>query len=194
MPAPPRHIIETLFNNFVSPQNDQFMNLNVNDIYKSAQSDAQLFPTSFNDIHSLKNNIESISRETERRTLRGAPRKLSHRAWKSYAPQSIICADLAFIRKLSTDQNHKKKYLIVLFLIDAFSRYVHLTVQKDQTSQTTLESFRDALPHLQSGNEFKSYQLCAVDRGTFQYIPTITPFSSPPPHISIEYPRLRTHR
>lgn len=161
-----KHVFETLFDNFTSPESDQFMNINVQDIYNSAQNDSSLFPTTLNDIYNWKYDTDSISRATERRTLHGARRKLSHRAWKTYAPQSIICCDLAFIRRLTTDQNHKKKYVIVLFLIDAFSRYVHMTVQKDQTSQTTLESFRNALPLLQSGNHLKKYQHCAIDRGS----------------------------
>lgn len=55
---------------------------------------------SHNDIRRFQTNVESISRSLASTRLKGAywKRRFGKRMYRSYAPNNIVCGDLAFLR------------------------------------------------------------------------------------------------
>ena len=82
--------LEALYQDFLDVNSKNFASVNVDQIYRNSLEDAQRHPVSHDAIKELKTSLESISREKERRILRGQKRKASFRKWLTFAPRHII--------------------------------------------------------------------------------------------------------
>ena len=92
--------LEALYQDFLDVNSKNFASVNVDQIYRNSLNDAQRHPVSRNAIEKLKSSLESISREKERRVLKGRKRKASFRKWLTFAPRHIILGRTRALRFL----------------------------------------------------------------------------------------------
>lgn len=155
--------IENLYNQFTNLNSPNFASVNINEIYRNSRSDSLKHPVSWQDIKDFQLSLESLSRQKERRLLRGKKRKASFRRWYTFSPRQIVCGDLCFLRKL--DKSNNSNTTIAVFM-DAFSRLAHLSTQRSKSSKNTFDSFKKAIAFFTKGGFSNSYRLFNADLGT----------------------------
>ena len=154
--------LNSLYNEFTNPNSPNFASVNINDIYRNSKSDSSQHPVSRSDILEFQASLESLSRQKERRLLRGRKRKASFRKWIVFCPRHLIVGDLCFLRQL--DSTNKSQTTIAVFM-DAFSRLAHLSTQRTRSSKATLKSFNKAIAFF-SKEYSNTYKLFNSDLGT----------------------------
>ena len=111
------HNLNTFYDKYRNPTDKLFLERNIDIIYEQSKTDAQFNPATKEEIKQYSNVLENLSRNREKRILRGRKRHLNFRKWKTYGPKNILLGDLAFLRDIKGKNN--KRY-IVLVLLDAF--------------------------------------------------------------------------
>lgn len=74
----------------MDPMSPNFMNINIEQVLKNSKLDALQFPTQRDTIHSLRQSLETTSKQKEFRILRGKKRKISFRKWQTHSPNHIL--------------------------------------------------------------------------------------------------------
>ena len=154
--------LNSLYREFTNLNSPNFANINIGDIYRNSKSDSSQHPVSRNDILEFQASLESLSRQKERRLLRGRKRKASFRKWIVFSPRHLIVGDLCFLRQL--DATNKSQTTIAVFM-DAFSRLAHLSTQRTRSSEATLKSFKKAITFF-SKEYSNTYKLFNSDLGS----------------------------
>ena len=111
--------IQNLYDSFLNPASANFGSINIKDIYSNAKRDATQFPVPRHEIQYLQTSLEQLSKQKERRILKGQRRKASFRKWITHSPRHILLGDLCFLRNLNSSN---KGMTTILVLQDAFSR------------------------------------------------------------------------
>ena len=155
--------IDSLYSGFSNLNSPNFASVNINEIYRNSQSDSLKHPVSWQDIKDFQLSLESLSRQKERRLLRGKKRKASFRKWYTFSPRQIVVGDLCFLRQL--DSSNKSNTTIAVYM-DAFSRLAHLSTQRSKSSKTTFNSFKKAIAFFTQGGFSNTYRLFNADLGT----------------------------
>ena len=112
-------VLNNLYSNFSNPNSISFASVDIEQILRDSNSDASQHPVTRDDIKRFQLSLESISRQRERRILKGRKRKASFRKWVVYSPRHLILGDLAFLRKLDSTNN---SHTIIAVFMDAHSR------------------------------------------------------------------------
>ena len=112
-------VLNNLYSNFSNPNSISFASVDIEQILRNSNSDASQHPVTRDDIKRFQLSLESISRQRERRILKGRKRKASFRKWVVYSPRHLILGDLAFLRKLDSTNN---SHTIIAVFMDAHSR------------------------------------------------------------------------
>ena len=181
--------LNDLYSNFSNPNSVSFASIDVEQVLRDSNSDATRHPVTRDDIKRFQLSLESISRQRERRILKGRKRKASFRKWIVYSPRHLILGDLAFLRKLDATNN---SYTIIAVFMDAHSRsinhpfnlilpisptpaltdflypsnrLIHLSTQRSKTSAATFNSFKKALNFFTSQGYPNTYRLFNSDKG-----------------------------
>ena len=81
----------------MDPMSPNFMNINIEQVLKNSKLDALQFPTQRDTIHSLRQSLETTSKQKEFRILRGKKRKISFRKWQTHSPNHILLGRLFFL-------------------------------------------------------------------------------------------------
>ena len=126
-----REKLSRFYSEYRNPQSRLFLQKNTQQLYKDAKFDALLNPVTRAEILRFKSSLSTLSRDRERRILRGRKRVLSFRRWETFGPKNILLGDLCFLPSLR-DKNGKR--YIILVLVDAFSRLCFLSLLKNATS------------------------------------------------------------
>jgi len=134
--------IARLYNLYRDPTSKLFLNTNVKQIYAACKRDSTLNQVTYDDIYRFKNSIETLSRLKERNILRGRPRYLSFRKWKTNGPLNICLGDLCFLRDI---QGYNEGKHTILVLQDAFSRIAFAKLLNNNSSKEVTRHFADAL-------------------------------------------------
>ena len=134
--------IARLYNLYRDPTSKLFLNTNVKQIYAACKRDSTLNQVTYDDIYRFKNSIETLSRLKERNILRGRPRHLSFRKWKTNGPLNICLGDLCFLRDI---QGYNEGKHTILVLQDAFSRIAFAKLLNNNSSKEVTRHFADAL-------------------------------------------------
>ena len=134
--------IARLYNLYRDPTSKLFLSTNVKQIYAACKLDSSLNQVTYDDIYRFKNSIETVSRLKERKFLRGRPRHLSFRKWKTNGPLNICLGDLCFLRDI---QDRNKGRHTILVLQDAFSRIAFAKLLNNNSSKEVARHFGDAL-------------------------------------------------
>ena len=133
--------LQNFYSLYRDPQSGIFVNKNTEHIYKEAKSDALLNPIKHSDIEKYKVSLSTLSRDRERRILRGRKRVLSYRRWLTYGENNILCADSAFLPDFKNPKGKKK---IILVFLDAFSRLCYLSLCSGTTAKESASKLPEA--------------------------------------------------
>lgn len=117
--------LQNFYSLYRDSQSDIFVDKNTERIFKKAKTDAILDPVTRSQIEAYKLSLSTLSRDKERRILRGRQRVLSFRRWLTYGENNILCADTAFLPDFRNPKGKKKTILVFL---DSFSRLCYLTL------------------------------------------------------------------
>lgn len=113
--------LNLFYKRYRDPQSGFFLESNTNRIFEEAKRDSYLHSVTRKDIVRFKNSLSTLSKNKERRILRGRKRVCSYRKWISWGPKNILLGDLCFIPN-PRDPNGKKYTLLVL--LDAFRYFI----------------------------------------------------------------------
>ena len=116
-----REQIQFLLKKYLDPSSSIHLELNRSHIFRAIKNDAIARPASTATIKHFQESLSYFSRQKERYMLRGKKRHLNYRQYLSFAPETILCADLAFLHHLSPLSKSKSK--TVLCLLDLFSKF-----------------------------------------------------------------------
>lgn len=133
--------LQNFYSVYRDPQSAIFVDKDTERIHREAKSDALLNPIKYSDIEKYKHTLTTLSKDKERRVLRGRKRVLSFRRWITYGENNILCADTAFLPDFKNPKGKKKTILVFL---DAFSRLVCLRL----CSGTTAKEAASKLPEV----------------------------------------------
>lgn len=117
--------LQNFYSLYRDPQSDIFVDKDTERIFQKAKKEAILNPIKRSDIQKYKLSLSTLSRDKERRILRGRRRVLSYRKWLTYGENNILCADTAFLPDFRNPKGKKKTILVFL---DSFSRLCYLTL------------------------------------------------------------------
>ena len=117
--------LNLFYKRYRDPQSGFFLESNTNRIFEEAKRDSYLHSVTRKDIVRFKNSLSTLSKNKERRILRGRKRVCSYRKWISWGPKNILLGDLCFIPN-PRDPNGKKYTLLVL--LDAFRYSLHYNI------------------------------------------------------------------
>ena len=117
--------LQNFYSLYRDSQSDIFVDKNTERIFQQAKKDAILDPITHSDIQRYKLSLSTLSRDHERRVLRGRRRVLSFPKWLTYGENNILCADTAFLPDFRNPKGKKKTILVFL---DSFSRLCYLTL------------------------------------------------------------------
>ena len=123
--------LNTFYSKYRDPTSTLFLEKDIDRLYSEAKRDADLNPVSRAEILRFKSSLSTLSRDREKRILRGRKRVLSYRRWIVFGPNNILLGDLAFLPSL---RHRNGKRYIILVLLDAFSRLCFLSLLKNATS------------------------------------------------------------
>ena len=143
IPTSPETVLNRLYHD---PNNKVFLVKNSQKLYEAAKQDSLGSGVTFDDVTRFKQKIESISQTKASQRLGGGKnRGYSFRRYKLYG-QNIISGDLAFIPPLlQSDTGDRKKYRVLMVLMDCLSRKVSLNFMPDAKSSTALKTFEKSL-------------------------------------------------
>lgn len=157
--------LQDFYSLYRDPQSDIFVDKNTERIFQKAKTDAILNPIKHSDIEKYKLSLSTLSRDHERRVLRGRKRVLSFRKWLTYGENNILCADTAFLPDFRNPKGNKKTILVFL---DSFSRLCYLTLCSGTSAKESASKLPGAFaffgkPPLKfTSDRGKNYTSCSV--------------------------------
>ena len=158
-------VSKRIYAQFINPNSKLFLETNSEKLFQAAKEDANLFPVTRDEIQFFKNNLETASRNFQSRVLRDRPRYLRFKSYITFAPRTILAADLLFVKSL---KHLGKKTIVISLFLDLFSRMVYLSTQNSTTSQETLTHFEEALAFF-GCSKLDKYKYFASDRGLVRF-------------------------
>ena len=148
-----------------------------------AKTDPNTAILSRSEILQYQQTLSDISRDREARILRNRKRHLSFRRWRTFAPGQILLGDLAFIRPISNPIHGKP--IIMLILIDSFSRMAYTALLKNSTSLEVTKHLDKAITFFNA-----KYKLFCSDRVSHIF-PSVRPSVRTPVYRPFTCPSVR---
>lgn len=108
-------ILQKLNVYYNDPESDIFLSKNINQILKFAKNKPELGKLTKSEILKYMQSISDISRDRERRILRGKRRVLSTRQYIFWGPHNIMLGDCFFIRNMRNPK-FGKHHIGVIFM------------------------------------------------------------------------------
>ena len=161
LPQSPPDYLRKLLLRYNDPENPLHLDLSAKRIIEKLSTDGS--PVTASEIQQFKSSLEYYSMARERRLLRGKKRYLSFRPWVSFSPQSILALDLCFLYDLTTKANSNSTILVML---DVYSRFTRVSLQKNKSAAVTLKNFEQNLPFFTQNFPEKQYKYAATDLGS----------------------------
>ena len=158
--------LNLFYKRYRDPQSGFFLESNTNRIYEESKRDSYLHSVTRKEILRFKNSLSTLSKNKERRILRGRKRVCSYRKWISWGPKNILLGDLCFI---PNPRNPNGKKYTLLVLLDAFSRLCFVSILRNATSKETAEQLERAFDFF-GGPPLKF----SSDRGTSSFFYFLT--------------------
>ena len=155
-------VSKRIYEQFINPDSDLFLQTDAHSLYKAAKEERSLHPVTHDEIRLFQRDLELASRSFERRLLKNRERSLNFKSYISYAPKSILAGDLCFMPVLHP--GHKRKKVVIAVYMDIFSRCTFLAVQKTTGSRETAATLEQALAFFGCSN-LERYRLFLSDRG-----------------------------
>ena len=155
-------VSKKIYQQFINPDSELFLQTDVQALYTAAKNDRALFPVTREEISRFRQNLELASRSYEQRILKLRPRSDNFKSYLLWAPQSILAGDLCFLSRLR--QGEKRNKVVVAVYQDIFSRCCFLAIQKSTSSQETAQTLQQALTFF-GCSDLEKYRLFVSDRG-----------------------------
>ena len=178
---PPR--LKRLHEIYTDQNSSVFLTKNINKLMRFAKTDPNTAILSRSEILQYQQTLSDISRDREARILRNRKRHLSFRRWRTFAPGQILLGDLAFIRPISNPIHGKP--IIMLILIDSFSRMAYTALLKNSTSLEVTKHLDKAIIFFNA-----KYKLFCSDRVSHIF-PSVRPSVRTPVYRPFTCPSVR---
>ena len=155
--------IAFLLSKYLDRDSSSFLELNHSRLFRDVKNDANLAPASYEKVKLFQQSLEYYSKSKERYQLKGKKRHSQFRRYQTYSPGSILAGDLAFLNHLTPmTQNGSKTVLVI---IDLFSRFCGLRLQRSNSSKHTLASFEAMIGNFTQRDRYSNYRYFLCDRG-----------------------------
>ena len=154
--------IAYLLRRYRDPSHNLYLDLSTRRILNQLLDEGVRKPIDRTIIEDFRRSLSWFSRVRERRILRGRKRYNSFRSWRSHSPQTILAIDLCFLNNLPDSVGRNVPIFIA---IDTFSRMTLATVQANNSSKATFQSYCKLLPLFLRPDAGKNYSFVATDRG-----------------------------